>query len=91
MSRRLRLFAALALLVSQSACLGTIVKAPVPHGESYGDTRAHLIGSSTSVEARDCKRGIGQVEVFVPLWGVAVGILTFGIVVPMSTVVTCAR
>ena len=91
MSRLLRLFVALALIASQTACLGTIVQSPVPHAESYGDTRAHLIGSSTSIEARDCKRGIQQVEVFVPLWGVAVGILTFGIVVPMSTVVTCAR
>jgi hypothetical protein len=31
-----------------------------------------------------------QVATFVPLWGVAVGILTLGIVVPVTTVYTCS-
>ena len=38
-----------------------------------------LIGSSTEIEAR------------VPLWGVAVGTHTHGILVPMTTVLTCSR
>jgi len=51
----------------------------------------HLIGSSTEISARDCKNGLQQVSTFVPLWGVAVGILTIGIIVPMTTVFTCSR
>jgi hypothetical protein len=74
-----------------SGCLGTIVEAPTREGESYGGTRAHLIGSSTEIDASNCRGGLQQVTTFVPLWGVAVGILTLGIVVPMTTVYTCSR
>jgi len=91
MSRLARSLVALGLAVSLTGCLGTIVKAPTAEGASYGDTRAHLIGSSTQIDARDCKNGLQQVAVYVPLWGVAVGILTFGIIVPMTTVFTCSR
>ena len=91
MTRSLRLVVALALIVSLTACLGTIVKAPTPKGASYGDTRAHLIGSSTQIDASECKSGLHEVAVYVPLWGVAVGILTLGILVPMDTVFTCSR
>lgn len=91
MTRLDRSLVALALIVSLSGCLGTVVQAPTGPGASYGDTRAHLIGSSTQVDARDCKSGLQQVSVFVPLWGVAVGILTLGILVPMTTVFTCSR
>jgi hypothetical protein len=71
--------------------LGTVVQAPTGKGSSYGDTRAHLIGASTAVDARDCPKGLQEVAVYVPLWGVAVGILTFGILVPMRTTFTCVR
>ena len=81
---------ALVLVGSLSGCLGTIVKAPTTEGRSYGATRAHLIGSSTEVDAADCAGGLHEVAVFVPLWGIAVGILTFGILVPMNTTFTCA-
>ena len=91
MPRPVRLFVALALIVSQTACLGTIVTSPTAKGESYGDTRAHLIGSSTEIDAGDCRGGLQEVTTFVPLWGLAVGILTIGIIVPMTTVFTCAR
>jgi hypothetical protein len=90
-NRFARSLVALGLCFSLTACLGTIVTAPTPKGASYGDTRAHLIGSSTSIDARDCKGGLHEVAVYVPLWGVAVGILTLGILVPMSTVFTCTR
>jgi hypothetical protein len=82
---------ALFLAGSLVGCLGTVVKAPTGSGSSYGDTRAHLIGSSTSIDAKDCPSGLQEVAVFVPLWGVAVGILTFGILVPMNTTFTCVR
>jgi hypothetical protein len=79
------------LSVSLSGCLGTIVEAPTTEGQSYGDTRAHLIGASTEIDASACRTGLQQVATFVPLWGVAVGILTFGIIVPMTTVYTCSK
>lgn len=82
---------ALCLVVALSGCLGTIVEAPTREGESYGDTLAHLIGASTAIAASKCASGLQQVATFVPLWGVAVGILTLGIVVPMTTVYTCSK
>lgn len=82
---------ALALVVSLTGCLGTMVNAPTTKGDSYGDTRVHLIGSSTEIDARSCPGGLQQVSTWVPLWGVAVGILTLGIIVPMTTVFTCSR
>ena len=78
-------------LAASLGCLGTIVEAPTGKGSSHGDTRAHLIGSSTAIDAAHCSGGLQEVAVFVPLWGVAVGILTFGILVPMRTTYTCAK
>jgi hypothetical protein len=89
--RALRAAVSLGLAVALSGCLGTIVEAPVASGASYGDTRAHIIGSSTRIDASSCKNGIKEVATFVPLWGVAVGILTIGIIVPMETVFTCQK
>jgi hypothetical protein len=91
MTRIARSLVALGLIVSLTGCLGTIVQAPTGKGASYGDTRVHIIGSSTEIDVRDCKSGLQEVSVWVPLWGVAVGILTLGIIVPMTTVATCAR
>lgn len=81
----------IALAVAASGCLGTIVQAPGPAGASYGDTSAHIIGASTKLDASSCPNGLKEVTTFVPLWGVAVGILTFGIIVPMETVFTCRK
>jgi hypothetical protein len=91
MPRLVRSLVAASLSFSLGGCLGTIVKAPTPEGASYGDTRIHIIGSPTEIDARDCRGGLQQVSTFVPLWGVAVGILTFGILVPTTTVFTCSR
>lgn len=79
------------LAVALTGCLGTIVEAPGASGSSYGGTRAHIVGSSTWIDASSCKNGIKEVATFVPLWCVAVGILTIGIIVPMETVFTCAK
>jgi hypothetical protein len=81
----------LGLILSLTGCLGTTVKAPTSAGESFGDTRAHLIGSSTKIDAPKCRNGLQEVTTFVPLWGLAVGILTIGIIVPVTTVFTCSR
>ena len=50
-----------------------------------------LAVAPSAIDARDCASGLQEVAVYVPLWGVAVGILTLGIVVPMTTAFTCAR
>jgi hypothetical protein len=91
MTRTARSLVALALIASLTGCLGTIVRSPLPEGDSYGGTRAHIIGSSTEIDARSCQKGLQSVATYVPLWGVAVGIVTLGIIVPMSTVFTCAK
>lgn len=91
MQRIGRVFLVLALSLSLSGCLGTIVEAPVSGGRTYGSTDAHLILAPTAIDARDCSKGLKDVTVSVPLWGVAVGILTFGILVPMNTTYTCAQ
>jgi hypothetical protein len=58
----------------------------------YGTTRVHLIGSSTRIDVqKECPQGIGSTATYVPLWGVAVGILTFGILVPMNTTFACKK
>lgn len=81
----------LCLAAALTGCLGTIVEAPGASGSSYGGTRAHIIGSSTRIDASSCKNGLKEVATYVPLWGVAVGVLTIGIIVPMDTVFTCAK
>ena len=80
---------AIFVLLAQTACLGTVVEANAPSGTNFGTTRAHIIGMSAYVDASQCGQGISSTTTFVPLWGVAVGILTFGIIVPMNTVYTC--
>lgn len=85
----LRCAVALGLIFSLTACLGTTVKSPASGGQSFGSTDVHLIGSSTAINAGTCPNGLKEVTTFVPLWGVAVGILTIGILVPMETVFTC--
>jgi len=91
MRKLARSLVALGLSAALAGCLGTVVEAPTGSGATYGSTRGHLIGSSTAINAADCTSGLQEVVVFVPLWGVAVGILTFGILVPMSTSFTCAK
>jgi hypothetical protein len=78
------------LLVSLSGCLGTAVDAPTRSSDSYASLRVHLIAAPTLVRADRCNAGLADVTTYVPLWGLAVGILTFGIVVPEWTVYTCA-
>lgn len=78
----------LVLAVSTSGCLGTLVGDPPRQGRTYSTTRAHLVASPAKVDT-PCSRGLAHVFTFVPLWGVAVGILTIGIVVPMTTNYSC--
>ena len=82
---------ALVLAAAVSGCLGTIVTAPTGQGRTYGATQIHILAAPTSIDAVDCKNGLREVTVSVPLWGVAVGILTFGILVPVNTTFTCVK
>ena len=51
--------------------------------------RAHIIAAPTQIDANNCSNGLSQTFTYVPLWGVAVGILTIGIIVPMTTEYSC--
>jgi hypothetical protein len=83
---------AFALATSQTACLGTLVESPVraQATPSRATLRWHLITAPRVVEAGECRHGMSDVFTHVPLWGLAIGILSFGIVVPQWTVYSCA-
>ena len=85
-----RLFAVL-LIVPLTGCLGTSVQSPRRGGDLRVSTDARIIAAPVVVRASDCTRGLAQVQTFVPLWGVAVGFLTVGIIVPISTTYSCVE
>ena len=88
--RRLIPLALTALLsVPLTGCLGTLVHAPTSVTQATITTRAHLLAAPTRIDAHNCTKGLAEVFTYVPLWGVAVGILTLGIVVPMTTSYAC--
>ncbi len=80
-----------ALLASPLAgCLGTEVVAPPRSqpGPALQTLRWHILAAPHLVRA-DCKRGLAEFKTYVPPWGLAIGILTFGIVVPQWTILQC--
>jgi hypothetical protein len=83
------LFLSACLLVSLSGCLGTVIQSPTRPAQSQSSTRAHILAAPTGIDASHCKAGVSEVFTYVPLWGLAVGILTFGIIVPMTTTYSC--
>ncbi len=85
-----RLFAVL-LIVPLTGCLGTSVQSPRTGGALRGSTDARIVAAPVVVRASDCTRGLAQVQTYVPLWGVAVGILTIGIIVPITTTYSCVE
>ena len=78
------------LVAALSGCLGTLVQSPTHQSRSHTTTRVHLLAAPTRIDAHTCPGGLAEVFTYVPLWGVAVGILTFGIAVPMTTTYSCA-
>ncbi len=76
-------------LLSLTGCLGTVVEAPTSQGPSFGTTSVRIIAAPREVDARQCRRGMSTVTTSVPIWGAVVGILTFGILVPITTTFTC--
>jgi hypothetical protein len=86
------LLLAVALVSSQTACLGTMVESPVPARpvEARAQLRWHLITAPSEIDAAECRHGMADVFTFVPLWGLAIGVVTLGIVVPQWTLYSCA-
>ncbi len=76
-------------LVSLTGCLGTVVEARTSQGPSFGTTSVRIIAAPRAVDARQCKLGMSTVTTSVPIWGVVVGVLTFGILVPITTTFNC--
>jgi hypothetical protein len=91
--RRLAALAVVALLASPLAgCLGTDIVSPPRSqpGPAFQTLRWHIIGAPHLVRADMCKNGLSEFTTYVPPWGLAIGILTLGIVVPQWTVLQCA-
>ena len=82
---------ALVLAASLSGCLGTVVETPSAAGRQIETTRVHLLAAPTVINAHVCEKGLAKASTYLPLWGVAVGILTFGIVVPKTTLYHCVK
>jgi hypothetical protein len=78
------------LMIALSGCLGTLVQSPTRQSQSHVTTRLHLLAAPARIDADTCPDGLSEVFTYVPLLGVAVGILTFGIIVPMTTSYSCA-
>jgi hypothetical protein len=79
------------LVASLSGCLGTLVETPSPAGRPLSTTHVHLLAGSFRIDAHVCEKGVAKAATFVPLSGVAVGILTFGIFVPKTAVYHCVE
>ena len=85
----------MALLLSSSltlGCLGTFIEAPPREraAPSYQTLRWHLLAAPHRIKADVCPEGLADIATYVPPWGLAIGILTFGIVVPQWTIFSCA-
>ncbi len=91
MRRTLMTLLALVLAASLSGCLATVVETPSAAGRRIATTHAHLLAAPFLIDAHVCKKGLAKATTYVPLWGVAVGILTLGIVVPKTTVYHCVE
>lgn len=89
--RALRTTTVFAVSLSLAACLGTNVRTSAPEGGAVTDTHVHILAAPFRVDAHACQHGLSRVASFVPLWGVAVGILTLGIVVPKTTIYHCVK
>lgn len=91
MKRALSMALSLVLAACLSGCLGTVVESPTKGGKPVASTHPHILAAPFRIDAHVCPRGMSRVTTFVPLWGVAVGILTFGILVPKTTFYSCVQ
>ncbi len=91
MRRFLARVLSIVIIVSLTGCLATVVQSPRRGGLDRSTTRAHIIALPIMINAPECTRGLANVRSWVPLWGLAVGILTFGIIVPVTTAYSCTQ
>ena len=89
MRRTLTTLLSLILTVSLSGCLGTFVDTSAPTGQSISSTHIHILAAPIGMDAQICSHGMASVSTYVPPWGIVVGILTFGIIVPKTLSYTC--
>ena len=87
----LRRVLSIVLLVSLTGCLATLVQTPRQGGQELSTTRVHILALPNVIDVPECKSGLAHVESWVPIWGLAIGILTFGIIVPVTTTFSCAE
>ncbi len=85
---------ALVALTLLSGCYNVHVRTTAEPAQ--GDERAttlHFINGLTpgEVEARDCSRGIADVRFQLPVWGVLLNAITFGLVGAVETTYTCVK
>lgn len=79
------------ILILATGCLGTVVESPRRQGKPITTTKIHILAAPFRIEAHVCERGMASATSFVPLWGVAVGILTLGILVPKTVTYSCVQ
>ena len=79
------------VLIFATGCLGTIVETPRRQGKAFTDTRIHILAAPFRIDAHACDKGVASASSFIPLWGVAVGILTLGILVPKTVIYSCVQ
>ena len=86
------LASALAGLLSLSlmGCLGTKVETGYSAPPDHFKTTTRYIAMPRVIEAWECRNGLASVTNHVPAWGVAIGVLTLGIIVPVTTSYRCA-
>ena len=90
--RRVAALGLVALLASPLAgCLGTEVVSPPRSqpGPAFQTLRWHIIAAPHLDRVDMCKKGLAEFKTYVPPWGLAIGIVTFGIVVPQWTILQC--
>ncbi len=80
---------AIVLTVSMSGCFGTMVQSPTAAARPSSTTSVRIVGLPVQVDARKCEHGLAETFTYVPLWGIVVGFLTIGIIVPMTTSYSC--
>ena len=92
MRRMINRSIALLAILSLTGCLATIVNSPKRGGQIvHQTTGVHIIALPIVLNAPTCREGLANVRSWVPLWGLAVGILTIGILVPVTTAYTCVE
>ena len=91
MRRSWRVLMTLVLVAATSGCLATLVETPTKAGKQISTTTIHLLAAPGRIDAHVCTKGVARSSTFVPLWGVAAGFFTFGIVVPKTTIYSCVE